>query len=150
MHARVFACDTFVLWPTGVDAIAMSTSDGGTWSWSCSKDCPGNMANCRVAVPSVGQRNFTEVVGPLPSGLATLSCKGRITQMYCTCVALASQSPPSTCICISVEKPTRLVRRSMPSNAINGSLEVLAMLPQLELMYAHTIIRSERSCPAES
>ncbi len=38
----------------------------------------------------------------------------------------------------------------MPSNAINGSLEVLAMLPQLEYMYAPTITRSKRSCPAES
>ena len=38
----------------------------------------------------------------------------------------------------------------MAYNAINGSLEVLAMLPQLEIMYAPTIIRSERSGPAES
>ena len=83
-----------MLWPTGVDAITMSTSDGGTWSWSCSKDCPGTWANCSVAVPSGAQRNFTEVVGPLPSGLAMLSCKDRITEMYRTCVAFASQSPP--------------------------------------------------------
>ncbi len=123
--------------PTGVDAIEMSTSDGGTWSWSCSKDCPSTRAECSVAVPINRWRNFTEVIGPLPSGLATLSCKGRITEMYRTCVALASQSPPSL-TCISVEKPKRLVRRSMPINAINGSLEVLAMLPQLEFMYAPT------------
>jgi hypothetical protein len=38
----------------------------------------------------------------------------------------------------------------MANNAINGSLEVLAMLPQLEYMYAPTIIRSERLFPAES
>jgi hypothetical protein len=83
-----------VLWPTGVDAITMSTSDGGTWSWSCAKDCPSSRGKCRVAVPARGFRNFTEVVGPLPSGLAMLSCKDRITDMYFTCVALASQSPP--------------------------------------------------------
>ena len=34
----------------------------------------------------------------------------------------------------------------MANNAINGSLEVLAMLPQLEWMYAPTIVRS--SAPA--
>ncbi len=124
----------------------MSTSDGGTWSWSCAKDCPNTRAECSVAVPRIGLRNFTEVVGPLPSGLAMLSCKGRITEMYRTCVALASQSlPPLTCI--SEEKPARLVCRSMAFNAINGSLEVLAMLPQLEDMYAPTIIRSKRSPP---
>ncbi len=55
-----------------------------------------------------------------------------------------------TCIRISVETLTRLVCRSMAFNAINGSLEVLAMLPQLEIMYASTIIRSERSRPDES
>jgi hypothetical protein len=76
-----------VLGPTGVDAIAMSTSDGGTWSWSCSRDCPGTTAECSVAVPAIGFRNFTEVVGPLPSGLAMLSCRGRITDMYCACNA---------------------------------------------------------------
>ena len=140
-----------VLFPTGVDAITMDTSDGGRWNWSCSRHCEGAKAECTVAVPSIGSRNFTEVVGPLPSGLAMLSCKGRITDMYCTCVALASHSPlPSTCICISVEKPKGLVFRSMANNAINGSLEVLAMLPQLEYMYAPTIIRRKRSWPAES
>ncbi len=43
-----------------------------------------------------------------------------------------------------------MVCRRMPSNAINGSLEVLAMLPQLEFMYVPTIIRSVRSGRAES
>ena len=38
----------------------------------------------------------------------------------------------------------------MANNAINGSLEVLAMLPQLEWMYAPTIIRRKRPWPAES
>jgi hypothetical protein len=33
----------------------------------------------------------------------------------------------------------------MPGNAINGSLEVLAMLPQLEWMYTPTIICSKCS-----
>jgi hypothetical protein len=59
----------------------MGTSDGRTWSWSCSKDCPGTRAECTIAVPIIGLRNFTEVVGPLPSALTTLTCKGRITTM---------------------------------------------------------------------
>jgi hypothetical protein len=80
--------------PTGVDAIEMSTSDDGTWSWSCAKDCLSTTAECSVWVPNGKLRNFTEVVGPLPSGLAMLSCKDRITEMYRTCVAFASQSPP--------------------------------------------------------
>ncbi len=45
-------------------------------------------------MPTIALRNFTELVGPLPSGLAMLSCKDRITDMYCTCMAFASQSPP--------------------------------------------------------
>ena len=99
MHLRVFARHRSVLWLTGVDAITMNTSDGGTWSWSCAKDCPSTREECSVAVPIIALRNFTEVAGPLPSGLAMLSCKGRITQMYRARVLLASQSPPpSTCV----------------------------------------------------
>ena len=67
---------------TGVDAITMDTSDGGKWSWSCSKECPGAKGACTVSVPPVGKsRNFTQVVGPLPSALATLTCTSRITTM---------------------------------------------------------------------
>ena len=66
-------------WPTGVDAITMGTSDGGAWSWSCAKDCPGGMAKCTISLR--GTRNFTELIGPLPSALATLHCKSRITKM---------------------------------------------------------------------
>jgi hypothetical protein len=76
-----FCMPHMVLGPTGVDAITMSTSDGGTWGWSCSKDCPRTMAECSVEVQILKSRNFTEVVGPLPSGLAMLSCKDRITAM---------------------------------------------------------------------
>ena len=69
-------------WLTGVDAITMDTSDGGKWSWSCSKECPDAEATCAVRVQPIGnKRNFTQVIGPLPSALAMLTCMSRITDM---------------------------------------------------------------------
>ena len=44
---------------------------------------------------------------------------------------------------------TGLVGSDMPSNAINGSLEVLATLPQLQWMYAQPKAHSESACPTE-
>jgi len=60
----------------------MDTSDGGKWSWSCSKECTGAEAECGVRTQPVGKnRAFTKLVGPLPIALATLTCTSRIIDM---------------------------------------------------------------------